>query len=117
MMKTQWVLLVQHRSGRVSAEVLETAEAAEAAAYVAKIANPDARVSMHCDQRFGLLWERGAWHILVLKVEGRGPLCKRAADFASAHREHDILCQAGNATSEPGRVRRGDRDGGVVFFH
>jgi hypothetical protein len=94
MKKTQWMLLVLPRAGKASAKSFQDANGAEAAAYIAKVANPDAKVMVQRDPRFGLLWERGAWHVLALEVEGSGPLAKRASDFAAARREHDLMCQA-----------------------
>lgn len=94
MKKTQWVLLVRPRAGKPSTKSFQNAKAAEAAAYIAKVANPDAKVMMQRDPRFGLLWERGAWHVLALEVEGSRPLAKRASDFAAACRAHDLMCQA-----------------------
>jgi len=92
---SQWVLLVRTCTGPISAMRFKNVNAAETAAYIAKIANPDAKVLMQRDPQFGgLVWEGGAWHMLVLKVEGSRPVIKRASDFAAAHREHEMLWQA-----------------------
>ena len=91
-MKTEWMLFVQNRAGQIRIKRFKTATAAEAAAYIAKAADPDANVWMHSNQRFGLMWERSAWHVIVKHVEGRGPMYKRMGDFDAARREHDLLC-------------------------
>jgi len=91
-MKTEWMLFVQNRAGQIRTKKFKTATAAEAAAYIAKAADPDANVWMQSTQRIGLMWERGAWHVIVKQVEGRGPMYKRMDDFAAACREYDLLC-------------------------
>lgn len=94
MTETQWVMVVRTSVAEISTKSFASAEEAETAAYLAKIAYPEAKVSLHRDRQFGeLVWHCGAWHNAV-NVERNGAMVKRTGDFATARCEHEFLRQA-----------------------
>ncbi|EEF24881.1 conserved hypothetical protein [Ricinus communis] len=94
MTESQWLMVVRTRTAEISSKSFASAEAAESAAYLAKIAHPEAKVSVHRDSQFGeLVWHCGAWYNVV-KVERGGAMVKRTGDFATARCEHEFLRKA-----------------------
>ncbi|WP_244814773.1 hypothetical protein [Caballeronia sp. Lep1P3] len=95
MKQATWKMFVRHCDGLVTVESFQPA-AAEAAAYLAKIADPDADVSLHRARHIRLSWDGAAWFIVVL-ADGSKPMAKRCMDFRAACREHEALHQLLNA--------------------
>lgn len=92
MNKSPWILAVKASTGRKTKR-FESADAAEAAAYIAKIADPGAMVLLACDPRVALLWDGDSWHIVVFWTTSGETMGKRVADFKTARREHDRIFQ------------------------
>lgn len=91
-----WKMSVRHRDGRVMAKSFQKPAAAETAAYLAKIADPDADVILHRARNVGLSWDGAAWFVVVL-AEGSRPVAKRCANFSAACRKHELLRQLASA--------------------
>ncbi|MGF6664066.1 hypothetical protein QF000_005734 [Paraburkholderia atlantica] len=93
MNKAPWVLAVKAGAGQPRIKKFESAEAAEAAAYIAKIADPRAMVLIACDPRVGLLWDGDSWNIVAFWTTSGAIMGKSVADFTTARREHDLIFQ------------------------
>ncbi|WP_248320817.1 hypothetical protein [Caballeronia sp. Sq4a] len=90
-----WVLLVKTPAGETTAERrFADARSAETAAYIAKVAYPESKVSLSRDRQFGqLVWHCGTWYNQV-SVKRGGAFIKCAPDFATAVFEHEFLRKA-----------------------
>ncbi|MFM0626265.1 hypothetical protein [Paraburkholderia xenovorans] len=85
---------MSHSDGRITMKFFRKPKAAEAAAYIAKIAAPDANVWLERTRGFALYWSGTVWLTVVFAVEGSEPVVKRMDEFDAALRCHDILYDA-----------------------
>lgn len=93
MTQSNWTLRVRHPDGRITLRSYRKRKAAEAAAYIAKVANPHATVAMQRTRGLALLWDGTEWFVIVFAIGNSAPVVKRMGSFAAAGHEHDLLCQ------------------------
>ncbi|MGF6465262.1 hypothetical protein [Paraburkholderia youngii] len=91
MKKAPWILAVKTSTGQTRTKKFQSADAAEAAAYIAKIADPRTMVLIACDTRVALLWDGDSWHIVAFWTTSGEIMGKRVADFTTVRREHDLI--------------------------